>query len=149
VPTRSPRVIRAGRKYVNSLPALPCSSSPRQSLVQRLVQKERQVSQMQSEIDHLKSLNPAEIRESVSCYRIQMHVRAGFDPPSPNQCNRRSGSSVNERKPSGRALWMKSPSLRLRSSSASIKPSLFLPSTFTGGGVRSYYCAEGQRVALL
>ena len=145
---RSPPVIRAGRKCVNSLQPLPCYSSPRQSLVQRLIQKEKQVSQMQSEIDHLKSLNPIEIRESVSCYRIQMHVHVDFNPPSSNQCNRKSGSSVNERKPSGRALWMKSPSLRLRSSSASIKTSFFLPSTFTGGGVGSYYCAEGQRVAL-
>ena len=46
--------------------------------MQRLVQKEKDVSQLQSEIDHLKSLNPAEIYESVRCYQIQMPVCVDF-----------------------------------------------------------------------
>ena len=42
-------------------------------------------------------------------------MHADFDPRSLNERNRRNELSVKKRKPSGLALWMKSPSLRFRS----------------------------------
>ena len=54
-------------------------------LVQRLVQKERLVVQLQSELDHLKSSNPVENRESVRFSRIPMSLWADFHLHSSTQ----------------------------------------------------------------
>jgi hypothetical protein len=75
--------------------------------VQRLVQKEKLVLQLQSELDNLKFSNPVEIRESVRFSSIPMRLRADFRLYSPTQLNRMNELSVNEREPSGLALWMK------------------------------------------
>ena len=48
--------------------------------MQRLVQKEKHVTQLQSEIDRLKLLNPVEIRENVRHYHIKMRIYADFGP---------------------------------------------------------------------
>lgn len=105
---------------------------------------------LQSEIEHLKSSNPVEIRESVRFPCIPMRLRADFRPPSSTQRNRMNGLSVNERKPSGQTLWMKSPSSRLRSVFALIESvSYSLSGTLKGNRFRKYYRAEGQRATLL
>ena len=46
--------------------------------MQRLVQKEKLVLQLQSELDNFKSSNPVEIRESVRFSHILMRLRADF-----------------------------------------------------------------------
>ena len=46
--------------------------------MQRLVQKEKLVLQLQSELDNLKSSNPVEIRESVRLSHIPKRLRADF-----------------------------------------------------------------------
>ena len=71
--------------------------------MQRLVQKEKLVLQLQSELDNLKSLNPVEIRESVRFSSIPVRPRADGCLRSPTQQNRMNELSVNERKPSGLA----------------------------------------------
>jgi hypothetical protein len=48
--------------------------------VQRLVQKEKYVVQLQSEIDQLKSSNPVEVRESVRFSRKPIRLRSDFTP---------------------------------------------------------------------
>ena len=118
--------------------------------MQRLVQKEKLVLQLQSELDNLKSSNPVELRESVRFSRIPMRLRADFRLHSPIQQNRMNELSANERKPSGLALWMKSPSSRLRSVSHWLESiSYSLSSISKGNGSRKYYLTERQRATLL
>ena len=116
--------------------------------MQRLVQKEKLVLQLQSELDNLKSSNPVEIRESVRLSHIPKRLRADFHLHSPTQQNRMNELSVNERKPSGLALWMKSRSSRLRSVSHWLE-SISYSLSSKGYGSRKYYLTEGQRVTLL
>jgi hypothetical protein len=118
--------------------------------VQRLVQKEKLVLQLQSELDNLKSSNPVEVRESVRFSRIYMHLGLIFAYIPTTQLNRMNELSVNERKPSGLASWMKLPSLRLRSVSHWLESiSYSLSSVSKGNGSRKYYLTERQRATLL
>jgi hypothetical protein len=91
--------------YISSLSPFPLIHPSRQSfhvLVQRLAQKEKLVSQLQSEIDRLTLSNPVEVRESVrSSSILNCILLIGFAFPAPR--NRMNGLSVNERKLSGLA----------------------------------------------
>jgi len=118
--------------------------------VQRLVQKEKLVLQLQSELDNLKSSNHIEIRESVRFSRIPMRLRADFHLHSPIQQTRMNELSVNERKPSGLALWMKSPSSSLRSVSHWFESISYSSSSVSkGNGFRKHSLTERQRATLL
>ena len=114
--------------------------------MQRLVQKEKLVSQLQSEIDHLKSSNPVETRESVRSPANQSVFVLIF-ARLPNRMNE---LSANERKPSGLTLWMKLPSSRLRLVFALIRSiSYSLSGPFKGDGFRKHCHPERQRATLL